>query len=799
MRSPPTVAWRRPAAWTLAALGVALLFAWTYLDARLAVVDFFPLNGTFQNYNLLRRIGHGQTPCVDFQTYLGLGVTYAMAWVMGSGQTLGDSLFATRLVCGGTFIGCVLLLGRLARLPRVANLGLATVLVMQGTGLGPKAGPHMLVGIIAMFRPGNSVLGLRAALPFGTAAFLLLLGRLRVGQRLLARPIACAALCGALAGLQLAWSNDYGLAATAALYAVYMLWLARLPRSRGAWRPAAARTLVFGATTAVIGLLCLAIATHGHILNWFDYNFRGVAADQFWYFQGHKLMQLTDVPAKPMVLWSLVTLGILLREGFVRPTAHPSAQQLRTPLLAFILLATIIAGYVSSTGSLNSHYFVPAELVTMYTALLFTRRAWRAWRRRRPVSLVTKLCVLLGARMVLSACVLAALCAGPIAQRTAEIWQQGATPSDASLITVPELGGSLTARFDKMVALGRELHDTLREVPPTQRLFSTYASALDVIAGATHPTPYDYIIHALGPTARAAYTQTLQEQPPLYATTLRETYTPWETWLRRVNWDFYRVLLAGYRPVDQTFYNTLWERHPGGVVDSWGPVDCVVQRDQPSRQILTLTYPQHRAIPWGQVRIVEVELTYRAAWRPNRFVHGGLRQLQRVQEVSTARTSPFGDGVDEDNTFGLAPAAATGTTWRFAVEAHPDLPAVVRIEAEPMALVESAIDTCVARDVTAKSSIDAFALRRLHASSKTDAAWRHGIATGGPTAFYVSDASDLRGLRVGQRIQLPHAGWRTVLAIADHQVSLDGAPLDPQSDGYPHPLMVEAVEDADDP
>lgn len=40
-------------------------------------VNFWPINGTFQNFNPVRRFLAGQIPYRDFQDYLGLGHLYA--------------------------------------------------------------------------------------------------------------------------------------------------------------------------------------------------------------------------------------------------------------------------------------------------------------------------------------------------------------------------------------------------------------------------------------------------------------------------------------------------------------------------------------------------------------------------------------------------------------------------------------------------------------------------------------------------------------------------------------------------
>lgn len=38
--------------------------------------NFFPINGTFQNFNPARRLLNGQVPYKDFQDYLGMGHLY---------------------------------------------------------------------------------------------------------------------------------------------------------------------------------------------------------------------------------------------------------------------------------------------------------------------------------------------------------------------------------------------------------------------------------------------------------------------------------------------------------------------------------------------------------------------------------------------------------------------------------------------------------------------------------------------------------------------------------------------------
>ena len=60
----------------LSGMIVCLLIILFYAMSAGHYVDFFPTNGTFQNYNPVRRFLNGQVPYKDFQDYLGLGHLY---------------------------------------------------------------------------------------------------------------------------------------------------------------------------------------------------------------------------------------------------------------------------------------------------------------------------------------------------------------------------------------------------------------------------------------------------------------------------------------------------------------------------------------------------------------------------------------------------------------------------------------------------------------------------------------------------------------------------------------------------
>jgi hypothetical protein len=76
-------------------------------------VNFYPINGTFQNFNPVRRLLGGQIPYRDFQDYLGMGHLY-----IGSistflfGGTYRSSLMAFSFLTLSSFAGISYVIGK---------------------------------------------------------------------------------------------------------------------------------------------------------------------------------------------------------------------------------------------------------------------------------------------------------------------------------------------------------------------------------------------------------------------------------------------------------------------------------------------------------------------------------------------------------------------------------------------------------------------------------------------------------------------------------------------------------------
>lgn len=93
-----------------------------------------------------------------------------------------------------------------------------------------------------------------------------------------------------------------------------------------------------------------------------------------------------------------------------------------------------------------------------------------------------------------------------------------------------------------------------------EKVFSTYATALELTLGQFQPSGTDYIVHVLGDAQREGYINNFIQNKYKYVTTIKPSFSDYESWLKRANWFFYSELYKNYIPVMDTEYNTIWKR-----------------------------------------------------------------------------------------------------------------------------------------------------------------------------------------------------------------------------------------------
>jgi hypothetical protein len=780
-------------AWVVAAIIVVVAGSWALARYRMTVVNYCPMNGDFQTFNPIRRALAGEVVGRDFDVYLGLGPNALVGVVTAAaGGDFAASLFASTLLHALAAFAAPLILARLAGLSwsLAGALGLAAAAAVPDWSLFHPDPAEVITGWIPYWRRVLSSLGEPCNSMIGLRCFGVVLAAPAVAALLMRLPSRRAAAgLGVVGGTLAVWSNDYGLAALASLTVVTGCAVLGRNGIRITLR-----------TLALLNFLALAVAsamvtaaTAGHPFAWFDYNFLNVARDQFWYFlpADSKIVSLVEVPHGPGVLIGVGT-AVVLAVCVVRGGTPGAAT------LLFVVLANLLAAEMSAVGGWpDDRYFFP-----LYRTLLIAgpfafalvvspiirhvgrrvaarldrgqasaeRTALSGWSTGRPAWLHVGL-----AAITVVVAVLSAEYASGAFRRCRALCHKHLANGHYS--PAPELGGQIDAVFSKVLAIGRALRNEFDSagLPADARIVSTYTSALDVVAGAMPPARSDYLIHAIGPGRRAQYLEDFRRAAPPVVTTIRPEFNSFEYWLRHVNWDFYRELLRHYDPADRTFYSILWRRRPAPREELPASAVCGVRAIAPAAAEITVTLSA--AALAAEPHLVEVEVEYETDWLAGRPALA-LRQY-------LYGTDPAQPG------FGVHWGLPLGrTSARFPVEVAPGGQATVTLRLKPEVHSRLTVHRCSARPIVARTAVDGVALSRLIAMDLTVGPFVRGVAGGPEPQVLVADPTDLRDLRIGDRLIFAGSGKRQVRAIEANRVHLNGPPLNPASDGFPHSIGI---------
>lgn len=580
--------------------------------------DFYPINGTFQNYNPVRRLLAGQIPGRDFQDYLGLGHLFSgtLATLL-LGGSYRASLMAFSVLTFGTVILLCMALGRsiVKSWPVVlaaCNFVLVMILVQ----------PDFFTGFLVLHKDvldalsyaagsGNSARFIR-----GMAAPLccvLYWSGERLSERLLKKRPRLAArrgllslcLAGALGGFAFLWSSDHGICCWLCLGVLAFLtaW-----RRSGKFYRALLGVLVYGAASAAAAVVLGEVLTLGHLGQWMQGVF-GTGGYQGWYFNSpDKSHYLFDVDLSfPVAVQALVCVAYLVRLLLDRAT--PGAV-FRWGIPAFINMEGFAA--VNAYRLISSGDAKEAALAGLFITLLFEGLGlagkWAAAirDRARPIHAAV---LVMGFAWVVSA-------------GKAELLGWAGAGGQGTWF--PALGGVVTSLQDDLSGA----HEFLRG----EAFFSTYASAQEVVEGTFQPSGTDYIIHALGDGGRERYVDAFSQGEFSYAATILEDFDPWATWEMRADWYFHRLLYEGWHPVYANSYELYWERGAGGVLPRAPEVE-VIDVDASTKKLVIRTDETVNGM-------ADVYVDYAVEKAPGLLSALAFQPMVRVENTGTSFVDP---------------------------------------------------------------------------------------------------------------------------------------------------------------
>jgi hypothetical protein len=540
------------------------------------------LDGALQTWFAADHFARGEQLGTAFQSYLGITMVLALlpVFVAGGKTLFASTLAAYTMVLLGAFATSYACVWLIRPIPRRARWQAALVLLFLFYFAGPMAGQATGIVWPATVDPGVSLRPLRGALAFFVLPFFVVLVR-RV--LLEGRALAGGLPLGLVAGAGLLWSNDAGIPLVIALAGALVLALWARPLLL-------VKTLVAFACglAGSAGAILLAV-THGAPGPWLQYNFRDVAADQFWFFapwdRATRILSPADLPqilahADPLAALGLVVLALSLAFAAVQRLRRRSAP-VRGGAFLFVGASVLGTALVPQIGGhVGAEYNGITFVLAACGPLIVAPAA--VWRRARGV-----LRAVSPRQVAVLAGVSALAMVGTEAARLATSPERAArTAYDPALgfYVTPEYAADLAAMRKLAAAWDRA------STPANRRLLSVYTSPLDIAAGARSPADVGSLIHALGPEKRAAFTALVAQGQVAAVTTISPDYSGWEGWLTRANWPFFRALRENYTPLARNNQQVLWVRAEGKR-SALAPATCRVAAREAGRLVLEIAAP----------------------------------------------------------------------------------------------------------------------------------------------------------------------------------------------------------------
>ena len=545
-----------------------------------SAISFFPINGDFQNYNVIRRALDGQLPYVDFKNYLGLGVLYVNTAIMRFvGGTFADSYIVTRIVVLLAFamtIGVYFYCFSSDLLASLLFAGAVTAFI-SNVPYWCSFLPEMIREKVqnATFVPvfsslseiGNSFRGLRGfafvleailfCFIFHTEKIKEWFFKLKVYQQ--------GILIGFIAGSFVPWSNDWGIACYVSVAFTFFLFMCKNYKFKKI-----IQGTVSYIVSSVIGLVTiLCVVTKGNPIAWVSFTF-GVSSWQKTYYgtNSHdKIMALNQLPPfagqKPFFTFVTVFL-ILLFLGTVLVVILSKKISTRKMQIVYLSTTLFVYTYLYWIGSSYDEeillvsasllYIIPLSFVYILVKQ-FAENSSRKW-----VKGAFHIFVLTGIVVVSLGCIEA----GNTYRRGYEVQF-----SASSNLYIKELGGNIGSYHDDILEAVQKLKG--------KTLFSTYASAVECVRDEFQPSGSDYIIHALGEEAREKYIDSFRETDPDVVGFINRTFSKWEGWATFENWDFYRAVLPDYSYYFDTEYASYYSKSDPGINVIQTNVDVITE------------------------------------------------------------------------------------------------------------------------------------------------------------------------------------------------------------------------------
>ena len=521
----------------LLTIAIILFVLTSALSQVFPTMHFRPTNGAFQNYNIVRRLLDGQTPYKDFVVYLGglhLYLGAILTWI--TGNCFASSVFSYNILAPVSFIVLSIVLGKALKFSytRICTL---IIIIFCAANLCFHNDSSSVLGFTKLspyiLYTENSARLLRALPLFLSCLFIYLIEKKVTDEKLQDLSWGC------VAGFAFPCSNDFGVSTVLALSIIFLLLKIVQKKS--------VKNILVGGLIYLAGFLLSLITfvlvfSQGHIFDWFSVTF-GQGSDQGWYFISsfEKATKIFQVNIMPVVLIQIFFTLFFVYKLICAIKNNANNDEKIKYLLLLLLNFTgcIVAQELNFFSDRNS--LIPDIIICTTLVFYFSQHINNLIYKLFDNSISEKCYNKIGATVVGLLVIVNIL------------FNAGSCFLKSQEVKIDKLGGRLSQFGNDVLEAKNFIKD--------EKIFSTYASALEVVTNQFQPSGYDYIIHVLGDKSREKYMNTFRKGDFKYVTTqrYRTTIDNWEAWIVYGNWYFYRELYRHYKPVYSTSYLTFYE------------------------------------------------------------------------------------------------------------------------------------------------------------------------------------------------------------------------------------------------
>ena len=324
-------------------------------------------------------------------------------------------------------------------------------------------------------------------------------------------------------------------------------------------------TLFYIGVSLLTLLVALVIVTQGSVMSWFKFTL-GASSYQKWYFGLGPNKINTSLYTMIISIYQAIMFLVIIYYLYKMFKAKNNEETMRYSYLSIICLSSIGSSYlymlISGSNSMAMLSLILYVLLICYVVKFLAK--------------LIKKDIFNKIKIVMLMLALAAF----INSGWQCIRNMKLTHLAPNSEYVKDLGGYIS-KYGESV---KEAKQIIKD----DKIFSTYATAIEDVTNQFQPTGSDYIIHCLGDEQREEYVKVFNEGNFKYVMTMDRDEIYYRNWIRNANWFFYKELYKDYVPYFATEYSAFWQkRNDNYQVDV--KTNLIMEQDEDGFYNLTVT------------------------------------------------------------------------------------------------------------------------------------------------------------------------------------------------------------------